>query len=310
MQNRRGSNDVDTARLSYSLKLLSLGMLILLVSGSFEMFELLLVLIPVLVTMASVVSSMLHGIVISAVLSLCAFFISSMSVSLSVVAMLCATGLVTAYGCNRKQLPEKVIFQVTYFLSILFAAISYYYYLVGGERIAKGTADAYREVFAHYPEILTQFERMSRMPAEQFLQQVELMFPAVMFTVFLLVATLNYYMSTALMNRQSNKLIFPRFRSFSMPHHAGLGISLMIITAYLLGYSGFDYSENWSFSIYLITGACMYLQGLATLVFWSGKNLSPVAGNLFLVGAGMFLPWLVILVGFFDTIFPLRRQKQ
>lgn len=310
MQNRRGSNDTDSIRLSYSLKLLSLGMLILLVSGSFEIFELLLVLIPVLITMVSVVSSMVHGVIVGVILSLCAFFISSMSVSLPVVAMLSVTGLLTGYGCRNKILPEKVIFQVTYVLSALFAAGSYYYYFIGGERIAKGTADAYREVFIHYPELLTQFERMSKMPMEQFLKQVELMFPAVIFTVFLLVATFSYYMSTALLNRQEKKSIFPEFRSFSMPYQAGRGIALMMLTAYLLSYSGFNYSENWSFSIYLITAACMYLQGLAALTFWSTRSLSGFASNLFLIGVGMFLPWLVIVIGFFDTIFSIRRQNR
>lgn len=300
---------------SYMLKLFMIGTLIILVSMFFNGLRLVIVFLPVVVLLSTVYGGITNG--ISCGLLLFGFSLIMQPIGIQeslhqLIAMLSMLGFWLGVGIKKKETSDRVIFSTTFLAILLTIIFSFYYHRITGVRLTEGLILEYRKIFQENPEILKQvhdsFEVSEQFILSEFFNKIKLLLPTVTFVVFLFISTLNYFLGTFLLNRNLKEKEYPIFQEFHLPGDANLGVGLLFLTGYVFRKLQMNYSYNISVTMVYLGMILLYLQGTASILYWCRKKFRIVFGSILWLLSCSLAPWVVIFVGFFDTMFHLRKS--
>lgn len=309
LQNGKESAQLQASRISYALRMFFVGMLVLLVSGFVGMFELLLFLMPVLIAITGVISSLKYAAVVSGVLTAVCILVPSLTISFELMLVLMMIGLLTAYGILHRKRPEEVMLWSAVFSGALVSIWSYNYYRITGEKITATIVRGYEKLFVQNPDLKTQIETLSGMDVHSFVSRTAYLLPTTVLVLTFLLALTTFYLTGRALNFYTRREIFPKFREFRMP---GDPVFVAGICAFLLlgTYLSELYPLEMGLTMLYILVFVFYIQGLATLVFGIKMTFSTLLSNLLILGVGLVFPMVVFFIGTIDFAFNLRRKRQ
>lgn len=310
MLKNNGGSEERAYRISYTIRLMTVGMVLMILSGLSHIFDFLIFFIPITVTFATVRIGLPYGIACAAGISLSSLLMPETMFFLPSVLLLTLSGLGIGVGLSKSYSAVKTIFGVVFVLMLLFAVGGFYYYYVTGVRVSSAFIDLYRQTVATQPGLVQSLEQKLGVSWDVFLQQVELIFPSVLFIPVLLIITLNYYVSVTILNRHYGRFVYPNFGEFTLPGNVALGVIFLLLSMIGIQYSRWQYADNISDTLWIVLRICLYLQGLAVMFFWCRKKMTPLFGNFLMVSVSFIKPDLLMWVGFFDGIFNFRKQRR
>lgn len=310
MQNGRESAQLQAGRISYALRMFFVGILVLLVSGSIRMFELLLFVMPILIAVTGVISSLKYATVVAVALTSICILVPSLSIPFELMLLLTMISLLTAYGITGRKKPEEMMLWITVFSGALFSIWSHYYNQITGEKISKTIINGYKLFFAQNPDLAGQVQALTAMDVSSFLEKMINLIPAGILGLSFLLALTTFYATGRTLNRYTRREIFPKFREFRMPGSPFVILGISIFVVFIQSIMGERYPMEISVTMLVTIAFIFYIQGLATLVFGIKRVFSTFLSNLLILGVGLVFPMVVVIIGAVDFVFDLRKEKQ
>lgn len=296
------------------MKLFLIGTLLILISVFFSGLHISIMLLPTVVLLSTVSGGMIYGLIFFILLTGFSFLLQPIVVSDSIyqiVGLFSVMGLLMGEGIRRGFSSDKVIFLTTFFTVSVVAIFSFAYYRITGIRLTDGLVLEYKTLFETNPELLYQirdsFDISEEMIIPELLNKMRLFLPIVTFVGLLFTSSINYFLGTFFLNCNVKSQKYPVFTEFYLPGHANFGIGLIFLTGYLFGKIQIDYSYNISVTMVYLAVILLYLQGTASVLYWCRKKFSILFGNMMWILSCVFVPWVIIFIGFFDTMFHLRK---
>lgn len=300
--------------ISYMMKLFMVGTLLILISYLFVGFHIVILFLPAVVLLATVSIGVVYGVLFVALLTGFSLLLQSVVLSngiYQVVALFSIMGLLLGEGIKKGRSSDKAIFASTFFAVLVVAVFSFTYFRLTGLRLTDGLVLEYKKMFETNPELLSQiresFNVSDEMIISELLLKIRLFLPIATFMGILFTSSVNYFVGTFFLNRSIKSKKYPVFMEFCLPGHPNFGIVLIFLTGYIFGKLQIEYSYNISVTMMYLAFILLYLQGTASVLYWCRKKFNVIFGNMMWILSCIFAPWVVIFIGFFDTMFRLRK---
>lgn len=296
--------------ISYMMKLFMVGTLLMLISYLFVGFHIVILLLPAVVLLATVSIGVVYGVFFVALLIAFSLLLQPV-VIYQVVALFSIMGLLLGEGIRKGWSSDKAIFATTFFAVMVVAVFSFTYFRLTGLRLTDGLVLEYKKMFETNPELLSQiresFNVSDEMIISELLLKMRLFLPIATFMGILFTSSVNYFVGSFFLNRSIKSKKYPVFMEFCLPGHPNFGIGLIFLTGYIFGKLQIAYSYNISVTMMYLAFILLYLQGTASVLYWCRKKFNVIFGNVMWILSCIFAPWVVIFIGFFDTMFRLRK---
>lgn len=310
MQNERENAQLEAGRISYALRMFFVGALVLLVSGSIGMFELLLFVMPTLIAITGVISSLKYAVVVAGALTSICVAVSSLLIPFELMLLLTMIGLLTAYGIVHRKRPEEMMLWITVLSGALFSIWSHHYYKITGEKITRTIILGYQKLFTQNRDLESQIEMLSGLEIRVFVNRVMYFLPAGILCLSFVLALTTFYVTGRVLNRYTKKEIFPKFREFRMPGDPLLVLGICVFWGLVHFIIGERYSAKIGVTMLFTLLFTFYVQGIATLTFGIKKVFSTFLSNLLILGVGLVFPMVAVAIGGVDFVSDLRKEKE
>lgn len=149
---------------------------------------------------------------------------------------------------------------------------------------------------------------------ENAVDYVLLILPAIVIIFSLIIAYLNYLISSMMLRRLGYGIVsIPKFSKFKLPNNVLLGTGIMFLGAFIIKALKLFYYETILLNITVIASFVFFTQGLSVIDYkLIKKNLGRIPRVLIVVFFTIILPlgWLISFIGILDVIIDFRKLRK
>ena len=149
---------------------------------------------------------------------------------------------------------------------------------------------------------------------ENAMDYVLLILPAIMIIFSLVIAYLNYLISSLMLRRLGYGIVsIPKFSRFKLPNNVLLGTGIMFLGAFILKSLKLFYYETVFLNITVIASFMFFTQGLSVIDYkLIEKDLGKIPRVFIILFFTIMLPlgWIISLIGVLDVIIDFRKLRK
>lgn len=149
---------------------------------------------------------------------------------------------------------------------------------------------------------------------ENAMDYVLLILPAIMIIFSLVIAYLNYLISSLMLRRLGYGIVsIPKFSRFKLPNNVLLGTGIMFLGAFILKSLKLFYYETVFLNITVIASFMFFTQGLSVIDYkLIEKDLGKIPRVFIILFFTIMLPlgWIISFIGVLDVIIDFRKLRK
>lgn len=147
---------------------------------------------------------------------------------------------------------------------------------------------------------------------KEVINMVTLIIPSMLINYSIMCSFFTYYIALAVLKRfKEYKDTLPSLMEFTLPGNISLGMLIMIGLTYMSSNFEFVYYKSLTENMTMVMFILLFLQGFASLSFFFTKmRISNGIRRFLLLMGFLFLSQIIVIIGFIDALFNLRRLER